>query len=231
MAHPYPTAAEAGPRPPYLRPVPGGIGAAPNSTTFAPYAPHNNGVGGPSQSFSGPHVFSQYTQKRRSIWQGVLNWCKDPKSDAQAVGLMITILVGLLGLFVSIVAIIVPASQSNQALVLSNVANAESAENNNYVRLAWCQSADNDMRSKVRWCRENPYPWSFNMSMRPDEELAGGDWPSSWRYLELLSNPERDGLESYLKDQGIDLEATPDAEIALMVIKYLVMSRKAGDSD
>jgi hypothetical protein len=46
-----------------------------------------------------------------------------------------------------------------------------------------------------------------------------------------LSIPERGGLESYLKNQGIDLEATPDARIGLMVVKNLVLSRKAGDSD
>jgi hypothetical protein len=86
---------------------------------------------------------------------------------------MATNVIGLLGLFVSIVAVIVPASHSNQAIVVSNVANAESAVNNNYLRLAWCQYAGNNTRSKVRWCRENPYPWYFDLTMRLDDELAG----------------------------------------------------------
>ena len=230
MAQPYSTAAPSWPGLPNPSAVPGGTGPAPNSTTFAAYAPHNNRVSGFSQSYR-PYASDQRTYKRRSIWRGLLEWFKDPKSDAQAVGLMVTIVVGLLGLFVSIVAIIIPAFQGNQALALSNVANAESTVNNNYVRLAWCQSADEDTRNKVRWCRENPYPWSFNRAMQPVEELASGIWPRSWQYLELLSIAERDGLEGYLKDQGVDLEATPDAEIALIVVRYLVMSRKAGDSD
>jgi hypothetical protein len=48
---------------------------------------------------------------------------------------MATKVIRLLGLFVSIVAVIVSAPQSNQAIIISNVANAESAMNNNYVRL------------------------------------------------------------------------------------------------
>ena len=161
----------------------------------------------------------------------MLEWCKNPKSDAQAIGLMVTIVVGLLGFFVSIIAIIIPAFQGNQALALSNVANEDSALSNNYVRLAWCQSVDENTRSKVRWCQENPYPWYFNRAMQPVEELASGIWPRSWQYLELLSDAERDGLETYFKVHGVDLEATPSAEIALIVVRYLVMSRKAGDSN
>lgn len=166
MAQPYSTAARSWPGLPNPSVVPGGTGPAPHSTTFAAYAPQNNGVNDFLQNYR-PYPSGQYTYKRKSIGKGVLNWFKDPKSDAQAVGLMVTIVVGLLGLFVSIVAIIVPAFQGNQALALSNVANAESAVNNNYVRLAWCQSADEDTRSKVRWCRENPYPWYFNRAMQP----------------------------------------------------------------
>lgn len=160
---------------------------------------------------------------------------KDPKSDGQAVGLTVTIVVGLLGLCISIAALILLIFQGNQvlaqgtqALSLSETANAESALSNNYVRLAWCQAADEATRMKVKWCQENPGPWSFNRLM-PEEELALGMWPREWEYLDLLSNTERKGLERYLEEQGIDPAATPDAEMALVVVRYLVMSRKAGE--
>ena len=134
------------------------------------------------------------------LWKRTYNCFKNPKSDAQATTLIITIFVGVLGLLISIASIIVPYVQRRQSVVQGSLGLTQAEINNDYVRLAYCQALPEDRLQQIKWCAHHLTPGAFDDEMRNDTRPR--DVVDVSKCSALLSPGRHAALEEHLIASG-----------------------------
>ena len=165
----------------------------------------------------------QLTAHIGSLWKRTYVWFKDPKSDTQATTLIITVIVGVLGLLVAIVSVIVPSVQGRQSLVQGGLGLTQAEINNDYVRLTWCQALPQERPQEIKWCAHHLTPDIFDDEMRNDKRRR--EVVDVSKYSGLLSPGSRAALEKHLMASGFSDGAVTSLAAIESAVEFLHTTR------
>ena len=153
------------------------------------------------------------------LWKRTFNWFKDPKSDAQAIALVITVTVGVLGLMISIASIIVPSVQGAKSLIQGREGLTQAEINNDYLRLVWCQALPEERFEKISWCAHHQTPGTFDDQMRNDRQRR--DEVDVSKYSALLSPGNRAAFKKHLLASGFSDDSLASTAAIESAIEFL----------